>query len=76
MKQDDKVLNRPIVNKKHTHTKRKIRWSTLQTPKQNPKKSNNYEQLMNIKRQLTLVEHEDEEKEREKAKEVNQTRKK
>lgn len=32
MKKGDKVLNRPIVNKK-THTKRKIRWSTLQTQK-------------------------------------------
>lgn len=58
MKKGDKVLNRPIVKK----TKQKIRWSTLQT-KTKPKKSNNYEQLMNIKRQLTLVEHEDEESE-------------
>lgn len=57
MMKGDKVLNRPIVKK---NTNRKIRCSTLQTQnqkKKQPKKSNNYEQLMNIKRQLTLVEH-------------------
>lgn len=75
MMKGDKVLNRPIVNKKtHTHkTQNKVKHLAK------PKKSNNYEQLMNIKRQLTLVEHTHTKMKRKKRKErerANQTVKK